>query len=238
MKAVVLAAGLGRRMRPIIGEGKQKTMMKYSDKPLLQRNVEILVKMGLKDIVMVVNYMKEDVMGLFGDGSKFGANIEYVVQDNPKGGTADAVKYAKEKVDEDKFVLVYGDNVFDPHILDKVVKHVDGFDGVVCGKEVENPSKFGILELDGDHVKKIIEKPDEPPSNLALTGLFVLPKEIFGAIDRTEMSKRGEYELTDSIQILIDDGKKFGYVVTTEFWFDPRDKEEIEKADEMVKVST
>ena len=238
MKAVILSAGMGRRMKPIIGEDKQKTMVEYSNKPLLQRTIEIIKNHNITDIVIVVHYMKEHIMDHFGNGSKFGVNIEYVVQENPRGGTADAVRCVKEKINDDKFLLIYGDNIFDPEILDEILKKQTHFDGVLCGKQIANPQKFGIMQVDGLHVKKIIEKPEVPPSNLALTGLFVLPKNIFGAIEKTKISTRGEYELTESIQILIDQGLDFGFVMTGSYWYDPRDKEEMEKAGEDIKKSS
>lgn len=237
MKAVILAGGMGTRLKPFIGDGKQKTMLEYSEKPLLQRTVEILRDRGFGEIVMVVSYMKEHVMEFFGDGSDLGVKIDYATQQNPKGGTADAVRYAREKIADDQFLLVYGDNIFDPKILDSILRKKGHFHGVLCGKQVEDPAKFGIMQVDGLHVKKIIEKPEIPPSNLALTGLFVLPSEIFSAIDKTKVSPRGEYELTDSIQILIDKGLNFGFVVAEGFWFDPRNMEEIEKVKILLKES-
>jgi len=236
MKAVILAAGMGTRLRPVIGEN-QKTMVKYSEKPLLQRTVEVLRDKGLRDIVIVVNYMKEQIMEFFGDGSDFGVKIEYVTQENPKGGTADAVKCVRDKISEKSFVLIYGDNIFDKKILDAILKKSAHFDGVLCGKTVANPNKYGIMQVDGFHVKRIIEKPEVPPSNLALTGLFVLPKEIFRAIDGTKLSVRGEYELTDSIQTLIDEGYDFGFQIAEGFWMDPRDQSEIQMADSFLKKS-
>ncbi len=236
MKAVILAAGMGTRLRPHIGDN-QKTMVKYSQKPLLQRTVEVLRDKGFKEIVMVVNFMKEQIMELFGDGSDLGVRIEYVVQQNPRGGTADAVRHVKDKITEDRFLLIYGDNVFDPKILDAILKKLNHFHGILCGKEVDNPNKFGVMQVDGLHVKRIIEKPEVPPSNLALTGLFILPKEIFSAIEKTKLSPRGEYELTDSIQILIDEGLEFGFIIAEGFWIDPRNKEEIEKADTFLQES-
>lgn len=236
MKAVILAAGMGTRLRPVIGDN-QKTMVKYSQKPLLQRTVEVLREKGLRDIVIVVNYMKEQIMEFFGDGSAFDVRVEYVHQQNPKGGTADAVRCVSEKIDGDKFVLIYGDNVFDKRILDSILKKSAHFDGVLCGKTVDNPSKFGIMQVDGLHVKKIIEKPEVPPSNLALTGLFVLPRDIFRAIEQTKLSTRGEYELTESIQILIDEGFKFGFQIAEGFWIDPRDQGEMTMADDFLKGS-
>lgn len=237
MKAVILAAGMGTRLRPFIGDN-QKTMVRYSEKPLLQRTVETLREKGFSEIVIVVNYLREQIMDFFGDGSAFGVRIEYVVQENPKGGTADAVRCVRDKVDGDRFLLIYGDNVFDPKILDVLLKKLGHFNGILCGKQVQNPSKYGIMQVDGLHVKKIIEKPEVPPSNLALTGIFVLPTQIFSAIDRTKLSTRGEYELTESIQILIDEGFEFGFLITDSFWMDPRDQEEINTADAFIKESS
>jgi dTDP-glucose pyrophosphorylase len=230
MKAVILAAGLGTRLRSVIGENLQKTMMRYGNTPLLERTIRILKEKNITDIVIVVSYLKEQIMNYFGDGKKFGVRIEYVLQKNPKGGTADATYCAKEKISDEKFLLIYGDNIFHPATLEKLLSQSKNFDGVLAVKEVEDPSKFGVIELDGIYVKKIHEKPSEPPTNLALTGLFILPREIFEAIEKTPLSSRGEYELTDSIQLLCDAGKKIGHIKVEEFWFDPRDEKEIELA--------
>lgn len=238
MKAVILAAGMGTRLKPHIGNDRQKTMLRYSQKPLLQRTVEILRDKGFKEIVMVVNYMKEQIMDYFGDGSGFGVGIEYVVQQNPKGGTADAVRCVKDKIDGKNFLLIYGDNIFEHEVLEPVLKKDGHFDGVLCGKQVDNPQMFGVLQVDGLHVKRIIEKPAIPPSNIALAGIFVLPYEIFDAIQETGLSPRGEYELTESIQKLIDKGRKFGFVIAEGYWMDPRNKEEIELADKLVQQSS
>jgi bifunctional UDP-N-acetylglucosamine pyrophosphorylase/glucosamine-1-phosphate N-acetyltransferase len=227
MKAVVLAAGVGTRLRPLT-DSVPKVMLKLNGKPILEHVVEILAKKGLKEIVMVVSYKKEVVMQHFGDGKKFGLHIEYVAQKNHKGGTADAVRCAREKIKDNKFFVVYGDNVFDDDVIDEMIKKSEMYDGLVCGKEVKNPKLYGILEVKGDELVKIIEKPMDPPSNLANTGLFVLPKKIFEAIDKTKLSARGEYELTDSIQILIKEGYSFGCVKIRGFWSDIGSLEELE----------
>lgn len=234
-EAVILAGGLGTRLRPIIGNDLPKVMLKYADKPLLRRTIEILRDKGIREITMVVSDKKEKIIEYFGDGSKFGVHIRYVTQENPKGGTADALRYAREKVHGDKFLLIYADNIFHSNTLDEILRTEKNYDGIMCGKEVENPSKFGILELNGTEVVRIHEKPANPPTNIANTGLFVLPKEIFSAIDETKISPRGEYELTDSIQILINRGRKIGCIIVKDFWFDPRDEEEIKKADETLR---
>lgn len=235
MRAVILAGGIGSRLQPVIGNGNSKVMLKYSDKPLLQRTIEILKEKSINEIVLVVSYQKEKIMNYFGDGSKFGVHIDYAFQKCPKGGTADAVSCAREKTNGEKFLLVYGDNIFHPNTLDNLLAAENGFDGIMCGKQVENPSNYGILEIQDGRVVKIHEKPENPPSNIANTGLFVLPKEIFSAIDKTELSSRGEYELTDSIQHLINQGKKIGCIIAKEFWYDPRNKEEIDEANSTIK---
>lgn len=234
MKAVILAGGLGTRLRPIIGNENLKTMIKYSGRPLLHRTVDMLREKGFEEIVFVVSHMRHKIMDYFGDGKNFGVKIEYVFQENPRGGTADAVRCVENKINEEKFLLLYGDNVFDGSSIDKLTNSRFGFDGVLCAKEVENPTKFGILEVDSSLVKKIHEKPQTPPTNLAMTGIFILPRDIFNAIEQTKLSARGEYELTDSIQILIDSGMKIGYCKLPGFWLDPRDKKEIDEAERLV----
>ena len=233
--AVILAAGLGTRLRPIIGNDVPKVMKEMKGRPLLQYTIDTIKKKGIGNVVMVVNHKKEQIMDYFGDGKEFGLNIEYVHQNNPKGGTADAVIYAKSKVRSDKFLLVYGDNVFDTKIIDMILKKYSDCDGVLAVKEMEDVSKYGIVEVDGDRVVGIKEKPDRTSSKLALAGLFVLPTSIFEAIDKINISSRGEYELTDAIQKLIDEGGKFGFVKIEGFWIDPRDKRELDIAEQFVE---
>lgn len=235
MKAVILAGGMGTRLKPIIGNDRPKVMVEYADKPLLHRTVDILRERDFKEIIIVVSHMKEKIMEYFGDGSDFGIKIDYAVQENPKGGTADAVRAAKGKVGNDKFLLVYGDNVFEPSTIDRLLEMKDHFDGVMCGAVVEDPTKFGVIQTDGYTVKKIWEKPEKPPSNMIMTGLFIMPPQIFSAIEKTGLSKRGEYELTDSIQILIDEGYKIGFISTKGMWMDPNSKEDIDKVSTMLK---
>jgi len=231
MKAVILAAGAGTRLKDLTND-QPKVMVKIFGKPMLQYLVETLAKKGIRDLVFVVSYKKDAIMNYFGDGRKFGVSIDYVVQQNCKGGTADALRYAKEKITEDKFFLVYGDNVFDPDVIDEMVKECKSCDGVVCGKEVDNPALYGVLKLDDGRLVKIIEKPKKPPSNLVLGGIFIMPKQIFAAIEETKLSPRGEYELTDSIQILIRKGLKFNCIRMKGFWKDVGTAKELEQAKE------
>lgn len=234
MQSVILAAGLGTRLRPVIGEDIPKVMKKMKGKPLLQHTVEILKEKGIDSIVLVVSHMKEQIMDFFGDGKKFGLHIDYVNQENPKGGTADAVRYSESKIKDDKFLLVYGDNVFDSKTVDEMLKKQDKYDGVLALKEMEDVSRYGVVEVRGDKVIGIKEKPEKAVSKLVLAGLFVLPSDIFEAIRKTKLSSRNEYELTDAIQILINEGYGFGFVKIEGFWIDPRNKDELDRAEQFV----
>ncbi len=234
MQAVILAAGLGTRLRPVIGEDTPKVMTKMGNKPLLQYAVENLKKNAIEDMVIVVHHKKEQIMDYFGDGTRFGVKIQYAFQENPKGGTADAVRHAKGKIKEDKFLLVYGDNIFDVDTIDKILKEQSKHDGVIALKKMEDVSKFGVVEVKGNRVIRIVEKPESPASNLVLTGLFVLPSGVFDVIEKLKPSKRNELELTDAIQMLIDDGYDFGSVTVEGFWTDPRDAKELELAKQFI----
>jgi len=227
MKAVVLAGGLGTRLQPIIGE-IPKSMLEFNGRPLLEYSLNALKERDVKEYLIVVNFKREMIQQHFGDGSKFGVNIEYVVQENPKGGTANAVSYAAGEIPDRKFFVIYGDNAFDPLILDEILSKADNYDGVLCGKQMQDMSQYGALKIEHDLIKGIAEKSPQPPSNLAFTGLMILPSKIFSAIRRTPISPRGERELTTSIELLAEEGLRFGYVTTERFWLDPKNEEDLE----------
>jgi len=233
MQAVILAAGLGTRLRPIISEEIPKVMLRLNGKPLLQYAIENLKKNKIEDIVIAVHYKKEQVIDYFGNGKEFGVNIQYVVQENPKGGTADALRYARNKINGE-FLLVYGDNLFAPNTVEKILEK-QNYDGILAVKRMENISKFGVVDVEGDRVVELVEKPDKFVSNLALAGLFVLPYDIFKFIEIIKPSKRNEYELTDAIQLLIKNNYKLGYIEIEGFWADPRDAKELELAKEFAR---
>jgi len=234
MQAVILAAGLGTRLRSVIGDEIPKVMTRYNNKPLLQYTIEILKKHGVKDIVMVVHHKKEQIMDFFKDGKSLGLNINYVFQENPKGGTADAVRYAKGKINGDKFLLVYGDNIFEQSFIGKILEMKSTHNGIIAVKKMEDVSKYGVVEVNGDSVIGIVEKPEVAVSNLVLAGLFILPNEIFDFIEKIKPSKRNEYELTDAIQLLIKNNYNLGYIQIDGFWIDPRDAKELELARQFI----
>lgn len=200
MQAIILAAGEGTRLRPFT-MSKPKVMLPIGNKPILAYVVKALVENGLKDIIMVVGYKKERIMSFFGDGSKFGAKITYVVQEKQLG-TAHALLYVKNMVKED-FVLVAGDNIVDKETISRIIQHDDNPSVLVT--ESELPSKYGVITLENDRVTSITEKPDRKISNIINTGVYHFKKDIFHTVE--EEVKAGRYGLTQVLQSIIKDGQ-------------------------------
>jgi bifunctional UDP-N-acetylglucosamine pyrophosphorylase/glucosamine-1-phosphate N-acetyltransferase len=216
-KALILAAGNGERMIPrtLI---TPKPLLLVGGTPIIEHAMNALSNVGIKDIFIVVNYKKEMIKKYFDNGSKFNVNIHYLTQDNPKGGTGDAVNTARGIINE-SFITLNGDVIFDHDIPRKMIDNYKD-DGLLVCKQVPNPQDYGIIEINGNHVMKIVEKPENPSTNLANLGMYVMPEEIFDAISMTSLSKRKEIEITDSIQILINENKKFSFLKTNSFWMD------------------
>jgi NDP-sugar pyrophosphorylase family protein len=227
MKAVILAAGLGTRLRPLTLE-TPKPMIDVAGKPLLERIILDLKKYKITEHVIVVNYMKEKIMDYFGNGKKFGVDIEYVVQKKPNAGTGDAFLTAKDYIKEKYFLGITGDELKDATVLDAILKNKD-VDGVITAIRVKNPERYGVLEVDGKRVVRIREKEQNAVSNLVNISLYKFPAEIFDALEKINLSPRGELEVTDAINKLIDDGFNFQFV-ESKYYFDVSSLESLEEA--------
>ena len=214
MKAVILAAGKGTRMGPLT-EHRPKVMLPVANRPLLEHIILTLKTAGIKDILIVTGYCKEKIEEYFREGSKLGLNIEYVEQKTQKG-TADAIASVKDLIDE-RFLVTNGDVLASSSDI-KNLLIADG-DIVIASKKVASPEEYGILYVKGKKVEKIVEKPKSSTSDIANAGIYVFSPEIFDAIKNTKPSQRGEYEITDSIQHMIDSGKRTGFVLL-EKWQD------------------
>ncbi len=212
MKAVILAGGNGRRMGEL-SKNVPKVMIELKGKPILEWILDSLVG-KVSEAIIVVGYKKEAIMNYFKDKYK-GLKIRYVVQ-KEQLGTAHALGLVKNLISS-RFLLIYGDLHYDPKIIDKVLTNPCA--GVIVVKEEQNPRDYGVIELIDGRVKKIHEKVSNPPSNLINAGIYLLPVEIFDAIEKTRPSSRGEYELTESIQHLIDKGYYFG-IIKVKKWVD------------------
>ncbi|RLF43352.1 MAG: glucose-1-phosphate thymidylyltransferase [Thermoplasmata archaeon] len=199
MKCVVLAAGEGKRVRPLTYT-RPKVMLPIANKPLLEWNLLNAIRAGINDFVFIIGYKGEKIRDYFGDGSKWNVKIRYLNQGKPIG-TAHAVSLLKGQVGE--FIVMCGDTIFGHEDIKKIAEHENSM-GVV---NVENPEQYGVVEIQGDKVVKIREKEKFAQSNLINAGIYHFDKDIFGFIEKTGISPRGEYELTDSINLMIKEKK-------------------------------
>ncbi len=223
-KAVLLVAGEGKRLEPITAT-RPKHMIPLGGMPLLEHTIRALRDVGVRDILLVVGYLKEVIQDYFGTGSKWNMSIDYIEQ-KAFLGTANATELGKDFTSEDEFLMMYGDLLVDPGVLEKFTSFVQAnpADAIISLRRVPDPSKYGIITLDdSNNVKTIIEKPpaEMDVGNLANAGVYLLNAKIYDAISRTELSPRKEYELTDSLQILVDEGQVVkGFDIGQIYWSD------------------
>ncbi|MFH1544646.1 MAG: sugar phosphate nucleotidyltransferase [archaeon] len=231
MNGVILAAGKGLRMRPLTDE-IPKAMIEVKGKSLLERSMENLKKAGIRKIGIVVGYKKEKIMNRFGNFFK-GTKIEYFVQEKPIG-TANAVYKAKDFVNGKDFIQVNGDVYFEHHIIDDL-KKVRGFDAVLVGRKVHDPWNFGVLKVEANMVKGVIEKPEkgETTSRLVNAGIYKFSSKIFEAIEKTPLSSRKEYEITDSIKLLIGKGR-VSWIPLSAGYSDVSDLKQLKEAEKII----
>lgn len=221
LKAIILSAGEGSRMRPLTLT-KPKTMLPVAGKPIIQYNIESLRDNGITDILLIVRYKEEMVRNYFGDGSDFGVNIFYKTQKDFLG-TANAISYGEDFID-DSIIVLNGDIILDDEIIHEIIKKYNYLtpDTLMLLTEVEDPSAFGVVEIENGNIKSIVEKPkrEEVPSNLVNAGIYIFNKDIFDKIRKTEISERGEYEITDSVSLQIKDNKTVIGHKTSKDWID------------------
>src|SRR5437660_7112605 len=185
-----------------------KHILPIGGEPLLKRTVRALVQAGVREIAMVVQFEAEKIKSFFKDGRQLGCEITYLKQKR-LGGTADAVKTVESEFrGEDRFLIVYGDNYYDQDALDKFVKSSDSKDLLMGAAEVKDPSGFGSLVVKRGNIIAIHEKVASASVGVVNAGIYVLDNSIFPAIKRTRKSKRGEFELTDSLSLLLAEGRR------------------------------
>ncbi len=205
MRAIILAAGEGVRMRPLTYT-RPKVMLPLANKPILEHLLIQAKKTGITDYIFVVGYHDEQVRDYFADGEKWKVNIEYCTQ-RKQLGTADAVKMIEGSVDGN-FLLINGDAIVTSQDIKKIMGAEYTSLGVI---EVEDAGGLGVVELSAGKVVHIYEKTAKPPSHMVNAGVYLLTPDIFDAISRTSKSPRGEYEITDSLQLMIYEGRDVGY---------------------------
>jgi UDP-N-acetylglucosamine diphosphorylase/glucosamine-1-phosphate N-acetyltransferase len=206
LKAVILAAGKGERLKPLT-ESRPKVMLPLCGVPLLEWTLKGLAGVGVEEVLVVTHHMEEQIRGYFGDGSGLELKISYIRQEEIRG-TANAFSIAENFVDGDEFVGVYGDLFITPGGFRALLATHRKGDTTMAVVPVDDPSRLGVVKLEGDRVIDIVEKPapGTEPSNLANAGIYIFSPEIFHWIGETGLSRRNEYEVTDSLKALIDFG--------------------------------
>lgn len=235
MKGLILSGGTGSRLRPITHTGP-KQLVPVANKPVLEYAIEDLRDAGVTDIGVVLGHKgREEIQAHLGDGSEFGVDITYIIQGNPLG-LAHAAGCARDFVGDDDFVMYLGDNILKAGVSELVESFVAGEYGAgIALQHVDNPQQFGIADVDEQgNITKLVEKPDDPPTDLALIGIYVFSSAVFDAIESLEPSWRGELEITDAIQHLLEEGYAIDSHVVTGWWKDTGKPQDILEANRLV----
>jgi len=220
LKGLILSGGAGTRLRPIT-HTSAKQLVPVANKPVLFYGIEALVDAGIEEIgIIIAPETGEEIREEAGDGSAFGARITYILQDRP-AGLAHAVLTARDFLGDSPFVMYLGDNL----LADGLRGLVDAFraeepDALILLTPVSDPEHYGVAELEGERVVRLVEKPKDPPSDLALVGVYLFSPAIFEAAEALQPSWRGELEITEAIQGLIDRGSPVRSEVVTGWWKD------------------
>ncbi|HWM54481.1 MAG TPA: glucose-1-phosphate thymidylyltransferase [Solirubrobacterales bacterium] len=220
LKGLILSGGAGTRLRPIT-HTSAKQLVPVANKPVLFYGIEALVDAGVTEIgIIIAPETGEEIRAAAGDGSAFGAEITYILQDEP-AGLAHAVLTAEEFIGGSPFVMYLGDNLLADGLRGLVATFREAEpDALILLTPVSDPEHYGVAELDGERIVRLVEKPKDPPSNLALVGVYLFQPSIFEAARTLEPSWRGELEITEAIQKLIEDDHTVRSEVVSGWWKD------------------
>ena len=234
LKGLVLSGGRGTRLRPIT-HTSAKQLVPVANKPVLFYGLEAMAAAGITEVgIIIAPETGETIKAATGDGSRFGLDITYIEQDEPKG-LAHAVLTAESYIGSSPFVMYLGDNL----LKDGITDLVEAFkrsepDALILLTHVADPELYGVAELDGDRVKRLIEKPKDPPSDLALVGVYMFTPSISDAARSIEPSWRDELEITDAIQVLIDRGERVEPHIVRGWWKDTGRLEDLLEANRLI----
>ena len=235
LKGVMLHGGYGTRLRPLTHTGP-KQLIPVANKPISQHVLEDLLEAGIKDTAIVLGDLyPEKVIEYYGDGSRFNVEISYIRQGEPRG-IAHAIGLCKDFVGEECFVVYLGDNLLRGGICEYVKDFENSdYDGMVLLCQVRNPEQFGVAEFDlNGKLVRFVEKPKKPPSNYALSGIYFFKPVIFDMIERLKPSWRGELEITEAIQLLLDNRFNVGYRFVEGWWKDTGTSEDILESNRLI----
>ncbi|MFN2529444.1 MAG: sugar phosphate nucleotidyltransferase [Candidatus Baltobacteraceae bacterium] len=234
MKGIILAGGLGSRLRPLT-KITNKHLLPIYDKPMIYYPLETLVKAGIKDIMIVTGGNSAgDFLRLLGNGKDFGLKDIYYTYQEGEGGIADALKLCEHFAEGQRIVVILGDNIVQEDISPYVKKFEQQDSGArLLLKRVADPQRFGVAELNGDRIVGIVEKPEQPKSDYAVTGIYMYDRRVFDFARRLLPSKRGELEITDVNNAYLKEGDLY-YDIMHGWWTDAGQFESLHHASNLV----
>jgi glucose-1-phosphate thymidylyltransferase len=220
MKGLILSGGKGTRLYPLTYT-RAKQLIPVANKPVLVRVIESIRDAGVEEIGVVIGSTGDEIRAALGTGEKWGVRLEYLPQDAPRG-LGHAVKIAQDFIGDDRFVMFLGDNVIEGGITGLIEDFArSDWNSQIVLKQVENPTAFGVVKLrDDGSIEYLVEKPKDPPSNLALVGIYMFDSNIFTAVNAIQPSARGELEITDAIQWLVSNNYRVFPYVHQGWWID------------------
>ena len=233
MKGLILSGGRGTRLRPITFTSA-KQLVPVANKPILFYGIEALAASGIRDIGIVVGDTRQEIREAVGDGSRFGVSVTYIEQSAPLG-LAHAVQVSESFLGEEPFCMYLGDNLIRERLAPLVERFRDDKPNAqILLARVPDPSQFGVAELSNGRVVRLIEKPPVPPSDLALVGVYMFDASVWEAVKSIKPSGRGELEITDAIQWLIDAGRIVRPHVIEGWWKDTGKLEDLLEANRII----
>jgi glucose-1-phosphate thymidylyltransferase len=234
LKGLILSGGRGTRLRPIT-HTSAKQLVPVANKPVLFYGIEAMAQAGIREVgIIIAPETGDEIRTAVGDGSQFGVSVSYLVQDEPLG-LAHAVLTAEPFLGAQPFVMYLGDNLLQGGITDLVdAFRANAPDALILLTPVPDPQNYGVAELDGDRVVRLVEKPPDPATDLALVGVYMFTASVHDAARAIEPSARGELEITDAIQRLVDTGQRVEPHVVRGWWKDTGRLEDMLEANRLV----
>lgn len=233
MKAIIPCAGRGKRLHPLTFTNA-KPVIPIANKPLVSYAIEAIKQVGIHEIGLVVGDNCNDLKNVLGDGSNYGVKLEYIFQEKPLG-IAHTIKVSQDFLQDESFLMYLGDNLLQDTLDAPVNRFKDNHcNGVIVLSETDKPELFGIAIIENNRVVKLIEKPKNSPSNLAAIGIYIFDSSIHDIIKVQKPSARGELEITDAIQGMIDSGGRVEHHVITGWWIDAGNPDDMIETNRLV----